>query len=308
MGLSKNSPDFGVQGARGWRGTSKSSALAQRGASGAVPVLSIIVLTLNSMEFVRECLESVPLDPRMEVVVVDGGSRDATVSTVRREFPWVRIHIAPGTGISRARNVGLRLGSGEYVLFLDSDDRMRADALETLLHCLETETPPFVVTHSIRINRAGERIGVRLAGYPDTYGGLLQNPVSTLGMACRRDVLLSLGGFSDRFLLAEDYDMWLRLFEVAQGQRLDVYLGEHRVRGDSRSQADVMRMRLFSARAALSAAKRRRTPQRLQIFLLGYWCLLVLDGLHLALPVSPWTARSVQRIGQRMRAQLQNAG
>lgn len=309
MGISDRAQAFGMHRPEGAAGVRESSGPLPAQVPGESSLLSIVVLTLDSEEFIQDCLRSLPpLDQRTEVLLIDGGSRDATVSVVRRDFPWVRVSLAPGTSIPQARNLGLRRASGKYVLFLDSDERLNGDALEGILACLETEAPPFVAAHWTRINRKGEPVGVRLTGYPDPFGGLLGNPVATIGMACRRDLLLSLGGFSEAFPVAEDYDMWLRLFETAQGIRVDLYLGEHRVREDSASQTDRFRMRLFGAKASLAAAKRRRTPRRVRFLLMGHWSLAILGDLRLV-PASG--LRVLERVGQfgnRLHAQLRNGG
>lgn len=275
--------------------------------SGEAPLLSVIILTLDSKAFIEDCLRSLgPADRRIEILVIDGGSRDATVSIVRREFPGVAVHVAPGSTIPQARNAGLHAASGEYVLFLDSDERLRRAALEDLLDSLATEKPAFLVAHNARINRAGESVGNRISEYPDPYGGLLRNPIGTLGMVCRRELVLSLGGFSERFPVAEDYDLWLRLFEVAHGRRLDLVLAEHRVREDSASQTDVFRTRLFGIKAVLAAARRRRTPLHLRVLLLGYWSLSLMDGLDLPSRTIGRTGLGVGRLWDVMRARLRN--
>lgn len=276
-------------------------------ASGDTPLLSVIVLTFDSEEFIEQCLRSLgPPDRRIETLVIDGGSGDSTLSIVKRGFPGVAVHLAPGSTIPQARNVGLREATGEYVLFLDSDDRLRTATLTTLLEFLAAEAPAFVVTHYARINREGESVGERISNYPDPYGGLLRNPVGTLGMVCRRELLRSLGGFSEAFPVAEDFDLWLRLFEAARGRRLDISLGEHMVREDSASQTDVLRTRIFGVKAVMAAAKRRRTPLHLRVLLAGYWSLFLLDGLSLAQPFGGRMGRTVGRAWEIMRVRLRN--
>jgi GT2 family glycosyltransferase len=309
MGISERRRQLAPPGPDGPAAAHEGRAPRDEQLPQGTPLLSIIVLTLDSEEFIRECLGSLPpLNHRTEVLVVDGGSRDATVAFVRRTFPWVRLHIAPGTGIPRARNVGLRLASGRYVLFLDSDDRLRGNALESVLQCLEDNAPAFAVTHWTRINRAGEPLGARAAGYPDPYGGLLSNPVATIGMVCRRDLLLTLGGFSEAFPVAEDYDMWLRLFEVAQGHRLEIFLGDHRIRKDSASQADHLRMRIYGTRAALAAARRRQAPWQVRVLLTGHWSLAILGDLGLIPPAGVRALERVGRFGDKLHTQLEGMG
>ena len=99
--------------------------------------LSIIIPVYNAEEYLDRCLESV-MDQSFtsyEVILVDDGSSDSSPLICDRYSatdPRFRtIHKANG-GVSSARNAGLNLAKGEYVMFVDSDDALLPDALERM--------------------------------------------------------------------------------------------------------------------------------------------------------------------------------
>ena len=263
------------------------------------PLVSIVVLTLNSERYIDECLASiVGADELVEIIVIDGGSTDTTIDRVQRHSRPIRIIVAVGASIPQARNIGLATAKGQYILFLDSDDRLRWSSLESVMGLLRRESPSFVVCNNARIDENGNLIGMRTAEYPDRFEGLLRNPVSMLGMVCRRDLLRSVGGFSEDFAVAEDYDLWLRLFEVAQGRKLEVSLAEHRIRPESASRIDRLRTRILGMRASMGAAERRgiRLPSRAA--LAGYWYLRLIEEVVAGTGIRPtiWVAILGERI------------
>jgi glycosyltransferase involved in cell wall biosynthesis len=91
----------------------------------AVPLLSVAICTRNRAALMEKALRSVlAQDPKIEILVVDNGSTDATCETCQRvaaEHPNVRFTREPELGVSAARNRALVEASGEWVLFLDDD-------------------------------------------------------------------------------------------------------------------------------------------------------------------------------------------
>ena len=88
------------------------------------PLVSIVTPNFNYGRFLSETIRSV-LDqryPRIEHIVVDGGSTDDSLDVVRRFGSDVRLIEAPGTGQTEAINLGLRASAGRIVGYLNSDD------------------------------------------------------------------------------------------------------------------------------------------------------------------------------------------
>ncbi|MBR4559004.1 MAG: glycosyltransferase [Fibrobacter sp.] len=102
-----------------------------------MPKISIVIPVYNSARYLRECLDSILSQSfsDWEVVAVDDGSSDESPAILddyaARDARFKVIHKVNG-GVSAARNDGLDVASGEYVLFVDSDDWLSDNALQVL--------------------------------------------------------------------------------------------------------------------------------------------------------------------------------
>src|ERR687890_856397 len=93
-------------------------------------LVSVVIPCYNQAHFLGEAIESVLAQsyPRFEIIVVDDGSTDDT-SKVAARHPGGRYVYQNNQGVSAARNSGLARSEGEYVVFLDADDRLLPEAL-----------------------------------------------------------------------------------------------------------------------------------------------------------------------------------
>jgi glycosyltransferase involved in cell wall biosynthesis len=104
---------------------------------GAAPRVSCIVTAYNYAEYLPEALESAlaqdyPAD-RLEIVVVDDGSTDATPEVLARYADRVNVIRQPNGGVNAATTTGLAAASGQVLTFLDGDDAWPADRLRLLI-------------------------------------------------------------------------------------------------------------------------------------------------------------------------------
>ena len=107
--------------------------------------VSIIVPVYNTAKWLRECLDSVLAQTAgdWELIAVDDGSTDESPAILREyaaKEPRIRVVTEPNGGQGTARNRGLDLAGGEYVLFLDSDDVLVPSALEELSSLCDRES------------------------------------------------------------------------------------------------------------------------------------------------------------------------
>lgn len=103
-----------------------------------MPLISIIIPIYNTEQYLRSCLDSV-LTQQMgdfEVLLINDGSRDNSLN-ICNEYAMrdcrVRVFDKPNGGVSSARNLGLDNAIGEYIMFIDADDRLVPNALEMFL-------------------------------------------------------------------------------------------------------------------------------------------------------------------------------
>ncbi len=107
--------------------------------------ISVIVPIYNTKDYLRKCLDSIAHQTykNLEIICVDDGSDDGSEEIVDEiaagDSRFIVIHQENG-GESRARNVGLRLTTGEYVAFVDCDDWLEADMYSTLVSLMEKNT------------------------------------------------------------------------------------------------------------------------------------------------------------------------
>ena len=105
------------------------------------PSVSVVIPAYNAQRFLAEAIDSVLSQGhnRLEIIVVDDGSTDAT-ATVARGYPSeVRLLQQENRGIGSARNAGVDAASGDLLAFLDADDVWTDGALEARLALLETQ-------------------------------------------------------------------------------------------------------------------------------------------------------------------------
>lgn len=110
------------------------------------PKISVIVPVHNGGAYLAECVESIEnqTGQTFEVIVVNDGSTDDTASICERlaeRYDNLRIITLPDQGVSAARNRGLEQAEGEYITFVDADDRLRSGTLAGLYRILsETDS------------------------------------------------------------------------------------------------------------------------------------------------------------------------
>ena len=113
--------------------------------------LSVIVPIYNVAPYLQQCLDSICVsacDENVEVVLVNDGSTDASLAIAQAWTEATNVKASPlqvqlvsqaNAGLSAARNAGLKAATGDYVLFLDSDDWLAEHAIDTLLRAVSDD-------------------------------------------------------------------------------------------------------------------------------------------------------------------------
>jgi glycosyltransferase involved in cell wall biosynthesis len=186
------------------------------------PTVSVVMPTFNRVEYLRAALESVYAQrfEDWELIVVDDGSEDETRALLNgQRDPRVTVVFATHTGNPAVlRNRGIALARGEYVAFLDSDDRWRDDKLERQL-ALMTAAPGrrWSYTAVRRIDGAGRVFARSGAPWLPYSGAILEQVLSIAAQIATPSVMADLafvrelGGFDERLKFSEDYDLWARM-------------------------------------------------------------------------------------------------
>lgn len=178
-------------------------------------LVTVVIPCFHQAHFLDEAIESVlaQTHPRVEVVVVDDGSPD-NVEEVAGRYPGVRCLRQPNGGLAAARNAGLEQARGEFVLFLDADDRLLPAAVETGLRELRAQPEAEMAAGTWQlIGEAGEPLPAAAPEVPDeAYPALLESCfISTpAAVLYRRRLFERIGGFDPGVSASADYDVYLK--------------------------------------------------------------------------------------------------
>lgn len=107
----------------------------------ALPMISVIVPVYNGQDYLDNCIRSIKAGTydNLEILIVNDGSTDDTdlvCHKLKKEHPDILLLHAGGKGVSAARNAALDICKGEYISFVDADDRILPHMLEFLYHDL----------------------------------------------------------------------------------------------------------------------------------------------------------------------------
>ena len=181
------------------------------------PLVSIVIPCYNQGRFLAEAIESARRQayPHIEIVVVDDGSTDQTASIAQR-YSGVTYIAQTNSGAAAARNAGLEESRGEYVIFLDADDRLLPHAVTSSVDYLSVHPDhAFVTGHVGLITEEGASRGVPSQTHAEGGGYrelLLENYIWTSGVVMyRRSALDLAGGFDASAGGSTDFELNLRL-------------------------------------------------------------------------------------------------
>jgi len=183
-----------------------------------MPRITVVLPVYNHERFGEQTLLSLYRQDYkdFEIVAVDDGSTDRSLRILKRHRPQVTVIQSKHEGPAAARNRAIRATDSEFVAFMDADDLCAPERLRFEAEKLESERLDLVASALNFIDACGQplpgiwRCPAEAANH--YWGALLErNWIGTPSVMIRRDVLDDVGLFDERFIHAEDYDLWLRI-------------------------------------------------------------------------------------------------
>ena len=216
------------------------------------PHVSVIIPVRNGKDYLQEALDSVLHQSftDLELLLINDGSTDDNYDRYALQDSRIRVIHLTGTGVSRARNVGMAQSRGDLIAFLDADDIWFPGKLMAQVQYFDSHPETGVVFGKFirwpALSEGGfapasaltEDASRLTAADPERSGWLYTRLLDGLlvGMntaVTRRTVYEAIGGFNEAMRLGEDYDFWLRASRVAEMHSLDGPVALYRIHGAS---------------------------------------------------------------------------
>jgi len=179
--------------------------------------ISVIIPSYNRKVLLQRALDSVINQsyPAKEIIVIDDGSTDGTAGMLRDQYPQVSCLSRSHSGVSAARNAGIRAAQYEWIALLDSDDAWHPQKLSVQIKMF-AENREYKLAHTDEIwIRNGKQIR-QLAKHKKRGGYIFEHCLPICAMSpssviIHRNIFSDVGLFDESLPACEDYDLWLRI-------------------------------------------------------------------------------------------------
>ncbi|WEG13390.1 glycosyltransferase family 2 protein [Pullulanibacillus sp. KACC 23026] len=154
--------------------------------------VSVIIPNFNAADFISDCINSVLKQTysNIEIIVVDDGSTDNSWNIIldfKVKHKNILVTRQVNSNASIARNRGIDMANGDYILFLDSDDILYKSAIEILVHKIKTTDSDLILGNFVLTDSKGEVIhnysisrDYKYSGDKFDYLGCVPNPSNKL--------------------------------------------------------------------------------------------------------------------------------
>lgn len=198
---------------------------------------SVIIVTYNHINYIKNCLESL-LDNHLEIIVVDNKSSDGTPEFIEKNFPHVKvIRNSFNRGYGAGNNLGVTKSNRNYIVIINPDTKVEPNSVNNLLNPIKNDIdiitiPKVLLYDGKRINTCGNKL--HFTGMAFTRGegekpesrniSCRVNGLSGVCFAITKENYLKLGGFDENiFLYMEDSEISWRI--IAEGLKI-IYVPE----------------------------------------------------------------------------------
>lgn len=177
------------------------------------PKISVITVTLNSDKYLEHTIQSVKEQTykNMEYIIIDGGSTDSTLDILSSNEKYIDIWITgKDEGIADAMNRGINLASGDYVIFIQSDDYLyNKNSIKEAANYLQGNDDILVCKVSVLDKDKNNHI---TNNKPLCFLTNFKMGSCHQGQIISRNLLVRLGMYDTNFKLSMDYDFLLRAY------------------------------------------------------------------------------------------------
>ena len=203
-----------------------------------LPKISIVIPCYNHGQYVREAIESVEQcsDKSLyEIIIINDGSTDDYTIEVMKQLEEEGYHVINqrNQGLGPTRNNAIKAAKGEYILPLDSDNKIRPEYIYESIKILDADATIVMVYGDAQF--FGDTTKKRVVGRFNLQQIMIENYIDACTVF-RKSAWKAAGGYDEKMPVMgfEDWDLWLNLsFKNYKFQYVDKILFDYRILGDS---------------------------------------------------------------------------
>jgi glycosyltransferase involved in cell wall biosynthesis len=180
--------------------------------------VSVVIPTYNRIAYLGRAITSVLKQsyPVNEIIVIDNGSTDQTLSFIKKNFTRIRVITEKKRGVSFARNLGIKNCKYNWIAFLDSDDEWIIDKIEKQFVLLKESNFKYQFIHTNEIWIKNGMLKNQKKRHLKKGGYIFEDcldicKISPSSVLIKKELFDRCGLFDNKFKVCEDYELWLRI-------------------------------------------------------------------------------------------------
>ncbi|MEW6417131.1 MAG: glycosyltransferase family 2 protein [Nitrospirota bacterium] len=243
-----------------------------------MPKVSVIMAVYNEERYVQKAIESILNQSfkDIELIIVNDASTDGTGEILNQynDERIIIINSIENIGRAKARNLAIKASRGNYIAIMDADDISMMQRIQKQVEYLEENRNVAILgTDYFPIDKTGKRIHAKLL-MPINSNEIKKsvfkfNPFIHSSVMIRRTVIEEFGGYDERFELAHDYELVLRILNKHEGYNLPEELVAFRIDKERLNIKRARKQIYFAILARLKVLKEGLYPSKNYIFIIN---------------------------------------